>query len=170
MGVFLPNLESIRRIDWARSWHWDIQFPDAPEPFKKWFPAIDVDENLGTVDEYNFTAGFSSYNVPKSSQGFTLSVTFPDNSELVLENWFSDWINKEIFKSGRGGATYIATVASCSKEVKIAKLAPANRLISLNTYLVFPTGNLNYRGSSSAEIHSNTVEFKIAAILDKRHF
>ncbi len=158
MNRFLKGLEELRQVDWARSWHWDIQFPNAPEPFSKWFPASAIEENLAAVSEYSFEGSYSSYDVPQKSSAFTLNVTFYDSSMLVLHNWFTDWINVRIL----GNGNYIACLENAVEPVNIVKLAPNDTLISLKKYLVFPTGSLNYPGSSSPEIISNSIEFKVA--------
>ena len=41
-ATFKPfTIDHVRAIDYARSYLWDIHFPEAPEPFKSWFPAND---------------------------------------------------------------------------------------------------------------------------------
>lgn len=167
-GIWLKNLEQLRNIEWSRSWTWDIQFEAAgiPEPFSTWFPATEVEEGLFNLEGFQITGGFGTFEVPKSWSMLSLSITFVDSAYLVLEHWLDEWVNTTIF----GGGSYVACLEDSLKKVNVAKLDNKREMVSLNSYLVFPTGPLNFSGSSSADISSHQVEFRIAKIVSKKKY
>ncbi len=164
-GVFLKNLEELRKVEWARSWTWDIQFSgDVPKPFSKWFPATDVEEGLYNLEPFTFTGGYGSFSVPKNWSPLTLSITFVDSAYHTIENWLEEWVNHTIL----GDGLHIACLETAVKKVTLVKLDNKREIVSENSYLVFPTGPLSYTGSSSADIPSHQVEFTIAKIISRK--
>lgn len=164
-GIFLKNLEELRKVEWARSWNWDIQFedPSVPEPFKNWFPATEVEEGIFNLELFQITGGFGTFEIPKSWTALSLQITFVDSAFLVLEHWLKEWVQQTIFGSG----IHVACLENSVKKVNIAKLTAKGDLVRLNSYLVFPTGPLNFSGSSSADVVSHQVEFRIAKDISK---
>lgn len=166
-GLFLKNLEQIRSIEWSRSWTWDIQFEDEsmPEPFTKWFPATDVEEGLYNLEPLQVTGGLGTFEVPKSWVMLSLNITFVDSAYLVLERWLEEWVNVTILGNGE----YVACLQDSVKKVHVAKLDGKKELVALNSYLVFPTGPLNFSGNSASEVSSHQVEFRIAKVLSRKY-
>lgn len=164
MGLWLKNVEQMRHVNWGKTWLWDVKFPAGPERFREWFPASTVDENLFTLRAYDFTAGFSTYKLPKSSEAFTIRVTFFDDMYTSIEQWLSSWVNNEIL----GGGEYLRPLEEIVKEIVIAKLTGTNQLVEQNSYLVFPEGDLFFSGNSEPAIRSSEVEFVVAATLSKQ--
>ena len=167
-GIYLKDLVELRKVEWSRSWTWDIKFEDdsLPEPFKNWFPATDVEEGIFNLEPYQITAGLGTFEIPKSWTMLSLSITFVDNADLVLEHWLDKWVNETIF----GGGTYVATLEEAVKTVHVAKLNGKRELVASSSYLVFPTGPFNFSGTSTSEIPTHQVEFRICRILSKQTF
>lgn len=166
--IFLKNLEAFRRIEWARSWTWDIQFEDKsiPGPFNQWFPATEVEEGLYNLEAYPVPGVIGTYEIPKSWVMLSLSITFIDSAYLDLENWLVNWVNTTIF----GGGRYVAPLNECLKKVNILKLTGKKEIVSASSYLVFPTGPLSYSGNSTADVITHQVEFRIAKVLSRETF
>lgn len=155
--AYLKNVDEIRAVEWYRSYLWDIVFPEAPSPFNKWFPAVDVEETLYNLDTFAFEGGMSSFEVPKGTTPLQLSVTFKDNEDLVLHNWLSDWVNKTILNDGM----YVTPLEECVKIIQVAKLKPNRAVFSEISYQVIPKGSLSFHGTSDSSSESNTISFVV---------
>ena len=64
--AYLTNIDQIRAVEWGKSYLWDIKFEDAPAPFDSWFPAIDVEEHLASLESQSFEAYMTQFKIPKS--------------------------------------------------------------------------------------------------------
>jgi len=167
MAIFgLQNLEQMRKVQWSAKYLWDIQFIPGPSGFSDWFPATDVAENLWTLETHPIEAGFSTYEVPKSTTLANLQVTFVDSVHLAVETWLDEWVNNEILRKGSGVSSLEASV----KQVNIMKWTGTREPVSLNSYWVFPKGAYMWEGASSAEPVGGQVEFIIARTIEKKNF
>jgi hypothetical protein len=162
-GLWLKNVECLRTVEWSKSWLWDIRFPDGPGIFKDWFPATDVEENVWSLADKNWDAGFTSFAIPQRTSFFSLKVTFIDDICLSIEEWLDTWVNEEIL----GGGKYTHTLEDICKEVHVAKLDNKHGLVALNEYYVFPKGELFFSGNSQSGLHSNSIDFVIAGTKNK---
>jgi len=171
MGLWMESVETLRSVEWSKSWLWDIKFSggpiatEVPANFTTWFPATNIEENIVTLETHDFNGGLSTFSIPKSTTLFDLKVTFIDDMFLSIENWVDHWVNHEIL----GGGKYVACLESSVKRVDIAKLTGTNEIVSLNSYYVFPKGVLYSSGNSENNFHSSEIEFVIAGIIDKSH-
>ena len=159
--MYLTSIEQIRKIQWGRAHDWDIKFEDPKlgEPFNQWFPASDVEENIATLQTFQFEGGiWDNLQIPKSTTPCTLKVTFYDDEKHTLLNWLDNWINKEILNDGEG----VSPLEDCIKIVTIAKLDSMKNPIHLTSYYVFPEGEITFAGKSTAEAHVYTMNFIIA--------
>lgn len=131
---FLKSLNQIREVEWGRSYLWDIKFTDdpiyqiseLPAPFKDWFPAVDIDENVATLESFAFEGGQTAFRVPARTSPFELKITFLDDENYTLLDWVRTWINKDILKDGAGT---VATLAEAIKTVEIVRMRPIRRSI-----------------------------------------
>ncbi len=160
--AFLKSLEQLRSIEWSSSHLWDIKFENVPSPFDSWFPATDISLNEFALDPYNFTLATSTFEVPKSSTLFDLKVTFVDDIKLTISEWVSNWVNNEIFADGS-----VQTLEEAVKQVTIVKMDNRHEIIHgwPKSFWVFPKGSLYFNGKSTAEPHSDELEFVIAGQL-----
>ena len=148
--MFLNNKQQIREIPWGENHLWDVKIDGAPAPFDEWFPAVSVSENVYTIENHQFQFYLNSYSVPKNTAEFTLSLTYQDDENLTLLNWFSDWVNDTILGGDTG---LVAPLEHAAKRVQFVKLRHANGDKALAgpivSYLVIPDGSGNYEGESS---------------------
>lgn len=135
---FLKSLNQIREVEWGRTYFWDIKFIDNSEvyqksqltsPFDAWFPAVDIDENVATLDSFVFEGGRTSFKVPARTSPFELKITFLDDENYTLLNWIRTWINEDILKGNTG---VVATLEEAVKIVKIVRMRPKRRTLQEN--------------------------------------
>jgi len=161
VGAFYKGYQSLKdpSIQWDIDHLWDVcwtipssQGYDAklPKPFDTWFPAIDVTEELASVQLKNFQAFFSTYNIAYMTSHFNISLTYYDTVGRDLTEWIADWINKGIFGKS-GNANYIRTLSEYYRVLRVVKLDNAKDIVegSDNSYMVIPDGNITYQGGSA---------------------
>lgn len=164
---FIKTIENIRGIEWATTYLWDIKFDDAPKPFNAFFPAIDIEEPLATLEPYRFSGYMSQYKVPKSTVGHILRVTFYDSFEFPIKKWLTEWIEYDILNVDSKNQKHIGYLEDVVKTVHVQKMDSNRNLISSSSYWVFPEGTISFIGNSSSEISTATVNFVIAGSVHK---
>lgn len=157
MPAFLQRQSQIRQIPWGRTYLWDLRFDDAPDRFRDWFPASDVDENVATLNTKVIEGGLSTYEIPERSSAFDITITFYDDEDHSLLEWITDWINSTILN----GEQWVAVLEQSVRRVDVVKLNSRRDVIKTSSYLVFPKGAINYRGTSDAGIPQYAVSFAI---------
>lgn len=162
--AFLSGIDSVRRVEWARSYLWDIRFEGTPEggtappsPFNEWFPALDVSEQRADLASHTIEIPGGSFKIPHRSSVFEISVTFLDNTDHVLRLWLENWINNEIFKGGK-----TKPLKECCRILHIAKLGLDRSVLKTDSHLVFPEGQIKFDGNSSSDLIQHQITFVIA--------
>ena len=157
--AFLTGLKDIASKRWGRTYLWDVRFQNnAPDDFRDWFPAIEIDENLYDSVSFDFEAGLSTYKIPKSTSLQELKMTFYDTIDGSLRTWLTEWVNETIL----GGGKFVRTIEEVSRLVQIVKLDYDRKTqIEATSYLVYPEGPLNFVGNSDSEVPTYSVNFII---------
>jgi len=151
------TIDRVRSVEWSRGYLWDVKFPDAPVPFNEWFPAVDVELNLATLNSYEFEGGGSTYKIPFSSSAFDLKVTYVDDIHETLTNWIEKWINEEILC----GDNTIIPVKRAVRMVQVMALDLNHEPLHVHSLWVYPEGGIYFHGTSESETHIHTVSFVI---------
>lgn len=175
--MYLKDIRDLRKITWSKTYLWDISFPEAPAPFNSWFPAIDVDENLATLNTYDFPGYLGSYKVPLSTSPFDIKVTFTDDINKTLSTWIANWINNEIL-NGNQTSYHVSTLEESVKELNLVKLNEAREPVKIYydnkkttvrpnpmVYLVYPEGPINDAGNSDSGLSQYSVSFIVAGTI-----
>lgn len=160
---FLSDIEQLRKIEWGRAYAWDIVFPDAPQPFNSFFPAVDVSEPIATLQWLQENYYIDIYRFPQNKLQQDLRITFLDDQNGSLLDWFQYWINTTIFNDGQA-VSPIGTAGVC-KTVMIAKLDSYRNVLKTSSYLVFPEGIIDFIGGSESSHVTYSVNFVIAGII-----
>lgn len=168
--MFLPGIETIRSVEWSKAFLWDIRFvpgkdkdgnPDKSlAPFDKWFPAIDVEENLWTLESMQVDTFIGTFKIPRATSSFDLRVTFMDDMKRTVQQWMTSWVNNTILRRN----TSIARVEDpgVARMIQIAKLDSYHQPIeSPKSYLVYPEGAHYWHGTSQSEVEQYQVNFII---------
>jgi len=159
------SIDKVRNIEWSRSYLWDVKFPDAPAPFNDWFPAIDVELNLATLNSYEFQGGASTYKVPQLSSAFDLKITYVDDINDSLTRWISDWINADILSENNT----LKPLKQIVKMVQIMTLDLDRTPLHVYSLWVYPEGSIYFHGDSNADPHTYTVDFVIVGKAKTTH-
>ena len=163
MPGFLTSIEQIRIINFGVSYLWNVRFlPAPPFPFEKWFPAIDIDEPQFIIRAFDIDGPLSSYSVPHRSEELVIKMTFLDNVDRVLVDWFTKWKNQIIKKFGGGWCVeYLNKVV---RMMQVQKLDQKRNQISLKSYWVYPEGELDDRGDSESMVKRYDLNFRVCGI------
>lgn len=161
--AFLNDIEQLRKVTWGTRYLWDIRFadPTIPSPFNEWFPAVDVEEEVASLESYQFDTPQDVHKVPMTSNSLNMRVTFLDNENMVLFKWLQNWKNTIILNGGK----YISTVSTAAKQVTILKLNHQRVIVAETTYFVYPEGVLAFTGDSSSDAVTYPVNFVIVGKL-----
>ena len=158
--MFLKGVNDFRNVDFERGYLWDIRFDDTqiPSPFNKFFPAVDVEEPFGILNSYSFEAGGTSIQVPQSTNGLELKITFYDESRHILLYWLKNWM------SSISGVDFVLPLENCVRMAIISRLDLNRESIpgQTHTYWVYPTGEVQFHGTSTSELNNYIVNFVVA--------
>lgn len=157
---FLTGVNQLRKIEWSKSFLWDIKFDEAPPPFDQWFPAIEVDQGLFDIESQDFTTHVTTFRVPKSTNSLDVSITFVDDINHTLLEWFEEWATS-MFTEGKR----VKTVGNpdVSKKLEILRLDTKRQELRMDTLFVYLNSKLSFTGNSQSEIPVHTVDFVIVA-------
>jgi hypothetical protein len=165
----LNTVEQLRDVNWGRSYLWELFFipakdkPAPSHPFDYWFPASEVEEQLHNPEAHPFEVGQQTLSIPHRMGERTITITFYDNVEGIMENWLNDWLNS-IHNKGE----YVTVLQTAIRELSIRKLDLQKNLIQVNSYYVYPNGALTFSGNSSSEARTYSMEFVVAGINDSK--
>lgn len=154
----LRSIDQLREIEPARSWNWDLFFPDAPAPFNEFFPAVDVSADVFNLESFASNVYLNNVRTPLRSGDRNLSITFFDDVDRSLEAFFEEWVQETILNGGE----YVATVTDAVKQVYLRYTNPQREIVKQRVLWVYPEGSFQFRGNSESEITNHTLEFVIA--------
>ena len=165
--MFLKNVNDIRLIEWGKTHLWDVNFinEDIPAPFDKFFPAIDIQEPLASLQTFPVGLAQTDLSIPQKSSLHKLNMTFPDDESGTLSSWMQEWINTIILGNEQG---FVATIEESVKQLMVVKLK-SNREQAKTpvTYYVYPEGELLFAGNSESGAVMYTMSFDVAGIASK---
>jgi len=169
------TLQKLQSVEWGKSNLWNVKFADTPRttpklpaPFNEWFPATDISEGLAEVTSQAIPIYLSSYAIPFNTTELSISLTFVDDVNHSLCTWVSEWMRKIVnseydSKSNVGGV--VETLEGSVKTLYVEKLNLDKTIYKLDTYYVFPSGNISFAGTSTGGVPSYTITFNIAGTL-----
>lgn len=178
--MFLKGIEDLRSVRWGASYCWDVRFLGAPRPFDKWFPASEVTVNVATIKSHTFEAANTSFAFPIGTSAADLNITFYDDEDHTLLNWFTAWMNGVIVAQAESGGTLKESkgtqqLVTSIQEIEVVKLNRQREIAdhgvqfngnmyqisSSSTYKVYPTEAINFKGNSQSGIEQYSVSFQI---------
>lgn len=123
LGVFvfmayLQNIDQVRSVEWAKSHLWDVKLETAPAPFNEWFPAFQVEFEIGDVVAKVIDTTVSQFKIPGSMHVRSIRLHFYDDVEGTLELWFDDWINRVMFNRG----LKVSTISEVTKVLHLMRV------------------------------------------------
>lgn len=162
MALKITTHDSIRDVEYARSYDWSVWFPGVTwAPFLGWFPAQSVTEPIVDIQSHSFEIGCYEYKIPLKQGANTLSITFLDDSDHSLEAWMEEWIWK-IFPPDRSG---VKTLEGAIQKCHVMKLTPAKKPLHNRMYDVYPEGPIVNEYNSEPTVKTFTVSFVVVGLV-----
>ena len=173
------GISALRNVDWDRKYLWLIEFEKSgivpPSPFNDWFPASTVTVNDTSQSKEEFKFGQVHLAIPTGqSSAPTMSITFYDDVNRILQKWFTDWIKLDIQNNGEyiSGLddTHIAESSDSFGVYRNVSPVRAVNLIYLNLdrsnfkvkkYYIVPDGEFSKELSQASEAMEYTLSFNI---------
>jgi len=170
------TLDQVRKIEWSKSYLWDIKFPTAPAPFNDWFPATNVTNDMGSLKSENFDIFTTNFSIPTKTSERSLSITFVDDAKHTLLDWITFWMHSIVSSfaiTGNGFAfeSGVLTLEQAVKQVDITRLTTRRSPIRVGntsyteSYKVYPEGIIQFTGDSDGKVNTYTVKFIIAEVI-----
>lgn len=159
--AFLTNIDQVRAVQWGQKYLWDLKIDDTslPSPYDSWFPASEIDEELGHIDSYQFDANIGSFKLPQKTLPLHLKISFYDDDNTTLASWLDNWINDLILNNQQ----YISTLETAVKLVHVLKLDIQRNTAIQNDYYVYPEGTLTWNGTNESGVQIFTQNFVIVS-------
>jgi hypothetical protein len=165
-ATFQPfTIQQLRAVgDFARAYLWDVVFPDAPEPFKVWFPASDIEESSYSVESEQAEFFNMLFNFPKKLNLPKITLTFYDREDRICYKWIRSWIANVIFNLNVSGTTpSVSPLEEVVKEMYVLKLDHKKEIVDMVSYWVYPE-SIGDRGTSGNELSMFSVPFVVAGM------
>jgi len=162
------TINQVRSVEWGKSYNWDLRFTeDQPDsPFDEWFPAIDVEEGIASLETFMVSDAFlSSYEIPMGTSPRTLRITFIDDAKHTLLSWMEEWVNSVVLNK----RDHVSTLEKSVRTVMVRRTTGngetiENKRIGIRSYYVFPKDTISYTGNSSSDLLTYSVTFAIAGV------
>jgi hypothetical protein len=192
LGLDQFGIGQLRSVEWGRKYLWSFNFLKLdeniqglqipPKPFDKFFPCVDIDENESTIEVFNGEAYGTAFQVPLKGAVSTVRVTFIDDNNHTLYNFFNNWMKNDILNGGR----YITPLEEAVKAIEIRRVklsslsdyaneigslvglteSSDNGISATSKYWVFPTGDLVYNGGSTSDTQMYSVNLVVAGAVN----
>lgn len=153
--MYLKNQGQLRLIQWKTTDLWDIKIEGVPAPFNDWFPATDITVNNQTGSTFDIPSPHISFAIPSGTNSGDLSITTIDDERDTIYNWYKDLCAK-IYTP-----TYVLPLEDSIVKIYVVKYNSYKEPVSHIEYECVPDGNTSWSGSSTREITSLNLNFKI---------
>ena len=208
LGLDEFGIGQLRSVEWSRKYLWSFNFINidtvgtgafdsgsqikgdiAPsKPFhirgngSSFFPCVDVDETDAILETFNADAYGTNFRVPLKGAASTIRITFIDDQNNTLYNFFRKWNKQDILNNG----AYITPLEEAVKAVELRKVklasladygAQAASLVGLGSqkdnsiadsskYWVFPEGDITFNGGSTSDVNTYSITLVVAGLVD----
>lgn len=162
-GPYLQSLLQARQVDWGKSWQWDCRFPDAPVPFNTWFPATEAERQVSNMQVYEFNGFGDAFDIPIASKTREFNVSFIDDHDGSLLKWLDDWM--EFYTLSRG-TTGTARLSEIVRRADLVQLNTIGTVVRSWSMIVFPIGELTFRGNSESGFARYLLSFRVAGLIN----
>jgi hypothetical protein len=166
----LNNINQLRSIEWSKKYLWDVIFiPNTDKtlvPFDRWLPAVSVDDTVATIKSHQIQGSLVDFSIPLNQESTSITISFIDDINMTLYQWFKHWINVGIFNSGSG----VSYIDKCLRTIQLQKLDNNLEPISTVVYLVYPISSIQYSGSSDTGNHTLEVRLQKVGVVRSEDF
>lgn len=155
--AFLNRIDQLKNIDWARTYLWDVCFPDAPPPFDTWFPATDITWEIASLQSLPIDSPNGQFKVPQiCSAALGIQLSFHDDSKHTLLNWFVTWMSSIVYDK-----RFVLPLLECSRQIQIQMLSYDREPLKTYNFYVYPEGEINFVGDSNSSPGVHQINFVI---------
>lgn len=164
------TIDEINQVgDFARKYTWNMVFdtPESnyiqlniPEKFKSWFPIINCNIELYTIDSFDIVGGLVTSSVPKGRQGRQLSLDMYDNFKYDFSKWVYDWKSQIVNINNN----WVLPVVDACCKCKLVVYDSVGKHIRYGAYYVYPTESQQIELSSDGDPYQFQSEFIIAGV------
>lgn len=148
---------TISNVQWDKSNLWDVSFVDeAPKPpFDKWLPVIDIEFAHRGVN--NVSVGSTNLEIPGNIQYPNLNISFVDDENNTFMSWLLKWQRKIASYDG----IHVKAYKDICRTIFIKKLDSELKIVNTIYAHVYPTGQINYQGSSDGTASVYSLSFVV---------
>lgn len=161
------NIDDIRQVEWDQGYLWDIKFIELinpshksklSSPFDEWFPANSVNDERFSITEHPIDLHqYAGFPFPNGSSQRSITIGFYDDIKNTLLKWITKWVKTDILNDGK----YLTTLTRCTKQLQIVKLNSQREQVDTFSYLVIPSGSIEYQGTEQSDSTVYSVRFLI---------
>ena len=149
------DVESLRKIQWDKSNLWDIFIEG--NSFQGFVPANDI--SMGFFGVATEQMGASGLEFPANRTVPTFNLSYYDDENLTMTNFFSGWLHKTVSLDGYK----YELLENIQRLIIVYKLNSKREVISSWSFHAFPTGNIEYHGDSDGSLPIYTINFIVSA-------
>ena len=153
----IVTVETLREVQWDKSNLWDITIDGSPAEFNGWVPINDI--QMGFFGVANEQAGSSGLEFPATRTVPTFNLSYYDDEQLSMTQWFATWLNQTVSLNGYR----VAHLEDIQRTFVVTKLNSMRQPIFTWTFQAFPTGNIEYHGDSDGSLSIYTLTFTVSA-------
>lgn len=162
----------MRQIEWSRGYSWDVYIdPAPPYPFNNTnygLPVTEVKDAVGMSRPWDIDAGCSTYRMPKGKALFDISLSFLDDENGTMEQYFERWFEQVCPWEGlNGGDGCVSYLEDAVRHIRITKLNSKRQAIFTRRYLVYPDGEIFGFNNSESGTRTYNVILTVAGYLGK---
>ena len=124
----MASLEDYRRIEFARSYAWEIKCmgssgpPKPPSRFTDWLPAVSFVPPHSMLSVMGIDISNTEFSIPTGSKSRMATLTLYDTESLDLSKWADDWLNGWCNGNGR----FVRPVLDCCNSFMVRYLKGNN--------------------------------------------
>lgn len=166
----IPTVEKLRTVSWSKSFLWAFKFEAregneyaVPNIFADWFPAVDFEDTLASVENYTVQGPLSSYKIPQRTREKGFRLTFTDDETGTLLRWFEEWMELSMFNKGSAEDIEdgIATLDEVARKITYRSYKTTTETSIRRNYLIIPEGDLVEIGNSESDRKTYSLQFAI---------
>lgn len=120
------TIENLRSVDFARSYSWEVQFPDFPGRF---FPAHTCTEPLFSMRTGSFDFGVGNFKYPEGADEVSMQIGLYEVDSWDITKWLRSWYDLVVDHSYGVALLNDAVKKLISTKLNVAKVPVLTRTL-----------------------------------------
>ena len=158
------TLDEMNSIEFDSTHLWHINFPGAPDPFNKWFPAQSCDDDIYNLKSDSFDVGYTDIEIPTGEASKNIHLECLDAADCRLEKWLDAWVHGTVIVDGGDGAIGPNYLDKMCKKLNIIKNDYQLNPVYKKQYIVVPSGSLKANRTADPNIKVLSFDLKIYSV------